>query len=105
MVERSVFVGLFEKLFEGRMYFVDRLMDMGARIVQCDPHRVLVSGFSRLNGIHMSSPDIRAGMAMLVAALCARGESVIDDAQVIDRGYEQIDRELRRLGADILRVD
>lgn len=95
----------FEKLFESRMYFVDRLIEMGARIVQCDPHRVVVEGPARLNGIHMSSPDIRAGMAMLIAALCARGESVIDSAQVIDRGYERVDERLRLLGADIERAD
>ena len=94
----------FEKMFESRMYFVDRLLEMGARIVQCDPHRVIVDGPSNLHGIHMSSPDLRAGMALLLAALCAKGESVIDNAQIIDRGYEQVDRELRRLGADIERV-
>jgi len=95
----------FEKMFESRMYFVDRLIDMGARIVQCDPHRVIVSGPSALRGIHMSSPDIRAGMALLLAALCARGESVIDNAQSIDRGYERITQKLRNLGADVVRVD
>lgn len=93
----------FEKLFESRMYFVDRLIEMGARIVQCDPHRVLVQGPSRLHGIHMSSPDIRAGMSMLIAALSAKGTSVIDNAEVIDRGYEAIDDRLRALGADIER--
>lgn len=94
----------FEKLFESRLYFVDRLIEMGARIVQCDPHRLVVEGPARLHGIHMSSPDIRAGMAMIIAALCARGESVIDNAQVIDRGYEAIEERLRALGADIERV-
>ena len=93
----------FEKLFESRMYFVDRLIDMGARIVQCDPHRVITSGPSRLHGTHLSSPDIRAGMALLLAALCAKGESTIDNAQVIDRGYERIEHKLRGLGADIVR--
>lgn len=93
----------FEKMFESRMYFVDRLIEMGARVVQCDPHRVVVEGPARLHGIHMSSPDIRAGMAMLIAALCARGESVIESAQVIDRGYERVDERLRELGADIVR--
>ena len=93
----------FEKLFESRMYFVDRLIEMGARIVQCDPHRVLVQGPSRLHGIHMSSPDIRAGMSMLIAALSAKGTSVIDNAEVIDRGYEAIDDRLRALGAEIER--
>ena len=94
----------FEKMFESRMYFVDRLIEMGARIVQCDPHRVIVAGPSRLHGIHMSSPDIRAGISLVLAALCARGESVIENAQSIDRGYERVDQELRRLGADIVRV-
>lgn len=93
----------FEKMFESRMYFVDRLIEMGARVVQCDPHRVVVEGPARLHGIHMSSPDIRAGMAMLIAALCARGESVIESAHVIDRGYERVDERLRELGADITR--
>ena len=95
----------FEKLFESRMVFVDRLIEMGARIVRCDPHRVIVSGASRLHGTHLSSPDIRAGMALLLAALCARGESVIENAQSIDRGYERIEHRLRRLGADIVRED
>ncbi|MCZ7591763.1 MAG: UDP-N-acetylglucosamine 1-carboxyvinyltransferase [Kiritimatiellae bacterium] len=95
----------FEKLFESRMYFVDRLIEMGARLVQCDPHRVVVEGPARLRAIHMSSPDIRAGMAMLIAALCARGTSVIESAEVIDRGYEQVDERLRDLGADIEREE
>jgi len=94
----------FEKMFESRMYFVDRLIEMGARIVQCDPHRVIVSGPSRLHATSLSSPDIRAGVSLLLAALCADGESHIGNAQVIDRGYEHVDRELRRLGADIRRV-
>jgi UDP-N-acetylglucosamine 1-carboxyvinyltransferase len=93
----------FEKMFESRMYFVDRLIEMGARVVQCDPHRVVVEGPARLHGIHMSSPDIRAGMAMLIAALCARGQSVIESAHVIDRGYERVDERLRELGAEIVR--
>lgn len=94
----------FEKMFESRLYFVDRLIEMGARIVQCDPHRVIVSGPAILHGTHLTSPDIRAGMAMLVAALCARGKSVIDNAQSIDRGYENIEKRLRALGADIVRT-
>lgn len=93
----------FEKMFESRMYFVDRLIEMGARVVQCDPHRVVVEGPARLHGIHMSSPDIRAGMAMLIAALCARGRSVIENAHVIDRGYERVEERLRELGAEITR--
>jgi UDP-N-acetylglucosamine 1-carboxyvinyltransferase len=95
----------FEKMFESRMYFVDRLIEMGARIVQCDPHRVIVSGPARLRGTHLTSPDIRAGMALIVAALCAKGESVIENVQGIDRGYERVDQRLRELGADIVRVD
>ena len=94
----------FEKLFESRVYFVDRLIEMDARIVQGDPHRVIVTGPARLRGTHLSSPDIRAGMALLLAALVAKGESVVDNAQVIDRGYEQVARRLRKLGADIERV-
>ncbi len=93
----------FEKLFESRMYFVDNLMAMGANIIQCDPHRVVVSGPSRLHGARLSSPDIRAGMAMVIAACCAEGRSVIDNAHVIDRGYESLDDRLRALGADISR--
>ncbi len=94
----------FEKLFESRMYFVDQLIGMGARIVQCDPHRVVVSGASPLRAASISSPDIRAGMALIIAALCAEGRSVIDRAEVIDRGYERIDQRLRALGAEIERV-
>lgn len=93
----------FEKMFESRMYFVDRLIEMGAHVIQCDPHRVVVQGPSRLTGIHMTSPDIRAGMSMLIAALCAKGRSVIDHAEVIDRGYESVEERLRALGADIVR--
>jgi len=95
----------FEKMFESRMYFVDRLIAMGARIIQCDPHRVVVSGPATLHGTKLSSPDIRAGMSLLLAALCAKGESIISNAQIIDRGYENVDRALRRLGADIERID
>jgi len=93
----------FEKMFESRMYFVDRLIEMGAKIVQCDPHRVVTVGSSQLRGSFLTSPDIRAGMALLIAALCAEGESVIDNAQMIDRGYEGIEKRLQRLGADIVR--
>ena len=95
----------FEKLFESRMYFVDRLIEMGARIIQCDPHRVLVQGPCRLQASHITSPDIRAGMAMLVAALAAEGTSIIENAQMIDRGYQQIDQRLRALGAVITREE
>jgi UDP-N-acetylglucosamine 1-carboxyvinyltransferase len=95
----------FEKMFESRMYFVDHLMGMGANIIQCDPHRVVVIGPTRLRGSMLTSPDIRAGMAMLIAACCAEGESVIKNAQVIDRGYEAIEDRLAALGADIVRTD
>ena len=92
-----------EKLFESRLFFVDRLIDMGARVVLCDPHRAVVAGPSRLHGAAMVSPDIRAGMALLAAALCARGTSVIRNTPQIDRGYERIDECLRALGARITR--
>jgi len=95
----------FEKMFESRMYFVDHLMGMGANIIQCDPHRVVVIGPTQLRGGMLTSPDIRAGMAMLIAACCAEGQSVIKNAQVIDRGYEAIETRLAALGADIDRVD
>jgi len=95
----------FEKMFESRMYFVDHLMAMGANIIQCDPHRVVVIGPTQLRGSKLTSPDIRAGMAMLIAACCAEGESVINNAQVIDRGYEAIEDRLAALGADIVRID
>lgn len=94
----------FEKLFESRMYFVDHLIGMGARIVQCDPHRILVQGPCELRGTRVSSPDIRAGMALVIAALCAQGETLIQNAESIDRGYETIDAALRALGADIERA-
>ena len=94
----------FEKMFESRMYFVDHLIGMGARIVQCDPHRIVVTGPSRLQGTHVTSPDIRAGMALLIAALCSQGTTEIMNAGSIDRGYESVEVELRRLGANIERV-
>ncbi|MCL1888859.1 MAG: UDP-N-acetylglucosamine 1-carboxyvinyltransferase [Kiritimatiellaeota bacterium] len=94
----------FEKMFESRMYFVDHLIGMGARIVQCDPHRVVVTGPAPLNAGRVTSPDIRAGMALLIAALCAKGETTILNAESIDRGYEGIDGELGRLGAEIKRM-
>lgn len=93
----------FEKLFESRMVWVDRLISMGARIVQCDPHRVLITGPSPLTASHQTSPDIRAGMALILAALGAEGESIIENAQMIDRGYERVDTRLRALGAEIIR--
>jgi UDP-N-acetylglucosamine 1-carboxyvinyltransferase len=95
---------IFEKMFENRLLFVDKLVGMGARIILCDPHRAVVNGPTRLYGERMSSPDIRAGMALLLAALAADGESVIGDVGQIDRGYERIDERLRALGASIERA-
>lgn len=96
---------VFEKMFESRLYFVDKLIGMGARIVLCDPHRAVIAGPSQLRGQVVESPDIRAGMAMLLAALAAQGDSVIHNIGQIERGYEQIDERLRALGAAIERVD
>ena len=96
---------VFEKMFESRLFFVDKLVSMGARIILCDPHRVVITGPSKLFGQRMSSPDIRAGMAMVIAALCAEGTSTIGDAYQIDKGYERIDERLRALGAHIERVE
>ena len=95
---------IFEKMFENRLFFVDKLVAMGARITLCDPHRAIVSGPSRLHGERVESPDIRAGMAMLIAALSADGASEIGNVVQIDRGYENIDERLRGLGAQIERV-
>ena len=94
-----------EKMFESRLFFVDKLISMGARIVLCDPHRAIVSGPTRLRGQQVESPDIRAGMAMLLAALCADGESRINNAQQIERGYEHIESRLGKLGARIRRIE
>jgi UDP-N-acetylglucosamine 1-carboxyvinyltransferase len=96
---------IFEKMFESRLFFTDKLVSMGARIILCDPHRVVVTGPARLYGQHMSSPDIRAGMAMVLAALAAEGRSTIGEAYQIDKGYERIDERLRSLGASIERID
>ena len=96
---------VFEKMFESRLFFVDKLVSMGARIILCDPHRAVVTGPARLYGQRMSSPDIRAGMAMVIAALSAEGRSTIGDAYQIDKGYERIDERLRALGAQIERVE
>ncbi len=96
---------IFEKMFESRLFFVDKLVSMGARIILCDPHRVVVTGPAKLYGQQMSSPDIRAGMAMLLAALCAEGMSTIGNIGEIDRGYERIDDRLRSLGARIERIE
>jgi UDP-N-acetylglucosamine 1-carboxyvinyltransferase len=97
-------VMIFEKMYENRLFFVDKLVGMGARIILCDPHRAVVSGPSRLYGDRMESPDIRAGMALLLAALAADGESVMGNVGQIDRGYERIDERLRQLGASIERI-
>ena len=96
-----------QKMFESRLFFVDKLIDMGAQIILCDPHRATVIGLDRkipLKGIRMSSPDIRAGVSLLIAALSADGESIIDNIDQIDRGYSNIDSRLRALGADIERI-
>lgn len=93
-----------EKMFESRLYFVDQLIAMGARIILCDPHRCVVQGPSRLHGEEVSSPDIRAGMALLIAALCAEGQSLIRNIQQIDRGYERIEDKLISLGARVNRI-
>jgi UDP-N-acetylglucosamine 1-carboxyvinyltransferase len=94
---------IFEKMFESRLFFTDKLISMGARIILCDPHRAIIVGGARLQGAQISSPDIRAGMALLLAALCAKGESVIHNIHQIDRGYERIEERLNPLGARIRR--
>lgn len=96
-----------QKMFESRLFFVDKLIDMGAQIILCDPHRATVIGLARkqsLRGITMSSPDIRAGVALLIAALSAKGKSTIQNIEQIDRGYQNIDTRLKNLGADITRI-
>ena len=96
---------IFEKMFESRMFFVDKLINMGACITLCDPHRALVSGPSVLHGEHLVSPDVRAGMAMVIAAMAAQGESRISNVYQIERGYENLVERLQSLGAHIRRVD
>jgi UDP-N-acetylglucosamine 1-carboxyvinyltransferase len=94
-------------MFESRLFFVDNLIDMGAKIILCDPHRAVVIGSNRetkLRGITMSSPDIRAGVSMLIAALAAQGTSTINNIEQIDRGYQFIDKRLQAIGADITRI-
>jgi UDP-N-acetylglucosamine 1-carboxyvinyltransferase len=96
-----------QKMFESRLFFVDKLIDMGAQIILCDPHRATVIGLNRANslrGIQMTSPDIRAGVSLLIAALSAEGKSVIHNIEQIDRGYQDIDIRLNNLGADIRRI-
>ncbi|MDZ7262209.1 MAG: UDP-N-acetylglucosamine 1-carboxyvinyltransferase, partial [candidate division KSB1 bacterium] len=92
-------------MYESRMFFVDKLIAMGAQITLCDPHRVLVTGPTSLRGQDLSSPDIRAGIALVIAALAAYGKSTIDNVELIDRGYENIDERLKKLGARIERED
>ena len=97
-----------QKMFESRLFFVDKLIDMGAKVILCDPHRATVIGHnhaSSLKATHMTSPDIRAGISLLIAALSAKGTSVIHNIQQIDRGYENIDERLRAIGAKIERID
>ncbi len=97
-----------QKMFESRLFFVDKLIDMGAQIILCDPHRATVIGLNRqypLKGISMTSPDIRAGVALLIAALSAEGKSTIHNIEQIDRGYQNIDKRLQALGARIARVE
>lgn len=106
-VQANGTVLIHQKMFESRLFFVDKLIDMGAQIILCDPHRATVIGLNKkipLRGIRMSSPDIRAGVALLIAALSAEGKSVIDHIEQIDRGYEDIDGRLNRLGAKIRRI-
>src|SRR5690606_1545770 len=96
-----------QKMFESRLFFVDKLIDMGAQIILCDPHRATVIGLNKafkLRGIEMTSPDIRAGVALLIAALSAQGKSIIYNIEQIERGYQNIDTRLQALGADIKRV-
>jgi len=93
-----------EKMFESRLYFVDRLIAMGAKIILCDPHRAVIVGPSPLYGQELSSPDIRAGMALLIASLLAKGTSTIANVGQIDRGYQNIDRKLQALGAHLERI-
>src|SRR5690606_6531682 len=97
-----------QKMFESRLFFVDKLIDMGAQIILCDPHRATVIGLNnevKLRGIEMSSPDIRAGVSLLIAALSAQGKSTIHNIDQIERGYQHIEQRLKALGADIKRVD
>jgi UDP-N-acetylglucosamine 1-carboxyvinyltransferase len=97
-----------QKMFESRLFFVDKIMEMSAQIILCDPHRATVIGLGRkhpLRGITMSSPDIRAGVALLIAALSAEGKSTIQNIEQIDRGYQNIDKRLQALGAEIVRID
>ena len=93
-----------ETIFEGRLFYTDMLNQMGAKIIMADPHRVIVQGPTKLYGRYLISPDIRAGIALIIAALIAQGESIIENIYQIDRGYERIEERLQKLGADIQRV-
>ena len=107
-IQASGSVLIHQKMFESRLFFVDKLIDMGAQIILCDPHRAVVVGLNnqrRLKGITMTSPDIRAGVALLIAALSADGTSIIQNIDQIDRGYQRIDSRLQALGAQIIRKD
>ena len=92
-------------MYESRMFFVDKLMAMGANITICDPHRVLVYGPTKLTGKELESPDIRAGMALICAALSAANTSIVKNVEIIERGYEEVEKRLKILGADIKRVE
>jgi UDP-N-acetylglucosamine 1-carboxyvinyltransferase len=94
-----------EKMYESRMFYVDKLIGMGARIVLCDPHRAVVTGPAKLHGSDLVSPDVRAGMSLLIAALCARGKSVIRNVYQIERGYEHLVDRLTALGARMSRTE
>ena len=97
-----------QKMFESRLFFVDKLIDMGAQIILCDPHRATVIGLNRtfaLRAISMTTPDIRAGVALLIAAMSAEGISTIHNIEQIDRGYQQIDQRLNKIGANIVRIE
>jgi UDP-N-acetylglucosamine 1-carboxyvinyltransferase len=96
---------VYEKMFESRMFFVDKLIGMGARIVLCDPHRAVISGPTKLTGSELTSPDVRAGMAMVIAAMAAEGKSVIRNVYQIERGYENLVERLSALGAKIERKE
>ena len=96
---------VFEKMFESRLFFVDKLVSMGARIILCDPHRAVITGPAQLIGQRLETPDIRAGMAMVIAALCAQGTSTIGNIRQIDRGYEKFADKLCGLGARLERRD
>jgi len=96
---------IFETVFDGRLNYIEDLNRMGAMITQCDPHRILINGPAALRGREIESPDLRAGLAFVIAALIAKGESKIKNVYQIDRGYEKIEERLQKLGANIKRID